>query len=105
MILNGLRVFFKHTELTTSCTIQIDPDNTDQDCVGSTRMHPADRPDRVYARKLALQRALDQGEFTADERREIWGNYFASARMYTGDTRFKISAAAKKAAEEGEKDD
>ena len=105
MILNKHIVRFHHTETTTTCTIQAEKEASEHDSVGKASRHPIDRPDPVQGRKLALKRALDDGEFWYEDRKKIWEDYFSKSFMFLGDKRFKIAAAKKKAEEEAAKND
>ena len=96
MILNKHIVRFHHTETTTTCTIQAEKEASEYDCVGKASRHPNDRPDPVQGRKIALKRALDQGEFSYQERKKIWEDYFSKSFMFLGDKRFKVAAAKEK---------
>ncbi len=45
-------------------------------CRGYSYCHASDQFNKETGRKVSLERALDDGRFTREERREVWQNYF-----------------------------
>lgn len=44
--------------------------------IGIAYLHPREIPNKEVGRKIALERALEKGNFNREERREIWEQYF-----------------------------
>jgi len=44
---------------------------------GVAKLHPKDRPDKITGKKIALQRALADGQLSKPERTRVWAAFWA----------------------------